>query len=160
MGMGHGAETLLQSPASCRTMVSCFPRWCNHKTFLPVGLRSSLADKAGLGALLLRPRDSVLLQPWPVSRTRRKGFSLPWQRGYHHPHENTNPDLAEATSPRYYGHDLPSPLWSATASPCLLHSPGSPGSHATLAAQLRLVQRADTHTSHPALPALLASRSS
>lgn len=37
-------------------------------------------------------------------------------------------------------------LWSVTACPCLLHSPGSLGSHANRAAPLRLVQRVDTHT--------------
>lgn len=55
--MGDRADTLLQSPVSCRNAVSCFLKWCNHKMFLPVGLGLSLADMPGL----LQPRDSVLL---------------------------------------------------------------------------------------------------
>lgn len=51
--------------------------------------------------------------------------------------DNTNPDLAEVTSPQRYVHVLPSRSGQAL---------GSPAAGAVL---LRLVQRADTRASHP-----------
>lgn len=151
---------LLQSPTSCRNTVSRFPKWCNHKMLLPVGLGLCLADKPGLGTLLLRPRDSVLLlapgarrradlagvthmvqwilsplAAWvpPPAMLSTKTLILTWLRSHHLG--------VMCTSCRH-------PL-VGQAYPCLLHSPGSLGSHATSAALLRLVQRSDTHTSHP-----------
>lgn len=56
--MKDRAEVLLQSPVSRKNTTSSFPKRCNHKMLLPVGLGLSLADLPGLGAVFLQPRDS------------------------------------------------------------------------------------------------------
>lgn len=51
----NGGKGRVAAPEPSRNMVSCFPKWCNHKMLLTVGW--SLADKPGLSTLLLRPQD-------------------------------------------------------------------------------------------------------
>lgn len=55
--MKDRAEMLLQRPVSHKNTASSFPKWCNHKMLLAVGLGLSLADLPGLGAVFLQPRD-------------------------------------------------------------------------------------------------------
>lgn len=93
--MGCRAETLpqqLQSPASRRSSVSCFPKWSNHAVLLPGGLGVSLADKPGLGASLSCSPGALLccsLQGRPLQLG--YGATTPDAE-----HENAAPGLAHA----------------------------------------------------------------
>lgn len=93
----------------------------------------SLADKPGLGASLSCSPGALLcclLQGRPL------------QRGY----GTTTSMMSMKMQPLAWLMHIP---WLVAAHLCHQHSLGSPGSHTTGTAGLRLAQRADTNTSRP-----------